>query len=300
MYYLLYAFLYLISLLPFFILYRISDFAYFLLYYVVGYRKKVVMHNLTIAFPEKSQEDRVRISKKFYKNLTDTFIESIKMISISDKSFYKRVSMDLTDTIALAKKGKNIQFHCGHQFGWEYGNWMVAKTMPIPFIGIYMKINNKPLDKIFYKVRSKPGTLLVAAHEFKNRMHQLFTEQYCIGLAADQNPGMPNTAFWLNFFNRPTPFVTGPDKAAVRNNVAVVFVKLVKQRRGVYVLIPTVITEEAGTLKEGDITLLYRDFLEATIRENPDNYLWSHRRWKWPYSKEYESRWIDTTEAPKV
>lgn len=300
MYYLIYGFLYLISLLPFFILYRISDLAYFIIYYVAGYRKKVVMNNLDIAFPEKSTAQKTRIAKQFYKNLIDTFIESIKLISISESSFLKKATMNLDEVVALTKKGRSIQFHSGHQFGWEYANWIVAKKLPIPWVGIYMRIKNKAIDKIFYDIRSKYGTKLVAAQDFKSRMHQLFDTQYSIGLAADQNPGIPSKAYWLNFFNRPTPFVTGPDKAAIRNKTAVVFVKFVKLKRGIYEFVPVIITENGGELKPGELTLFYRDFLEATIREHPDNYLWSHRRWKWPYSKEYAQQWIDKVPAPAV
>ncbi len=298
MYYLIYGLLYLISLLPFFVLYRISDFAFFIMYYVAGYRKKVVMQNLEIVFPEKSMAEKITIAKHFYKNLTDTFIETIKLFSISEKQFVKRVQMNLDECNAIAAKGKNIQFHSGHQFNWEYANWAVAKNLAIPWVGVYMKINNKPLDKIFYDLRSKKGTILVAAQEFRKRMHQVFNRQYSLGLAADQNPGMPQTAYWLNFFGKPTAFVSGPDKGAIKNDTAVVFVKFIKLKRGYYRFLPVVITENGGSLEEGELTLIYRDFLEATIREHPDNYLWSHRRWKWDYQHDYKNRWIDKTAPP--
>ena len=74
---------------PLRILYLLSDFVYVLLYYVAGYRKKVVLGNLTIAFPEKTDAERLRIAKDFYHNLIDTFIETLKFLSISDKNFYK-------------------------------------------------------------------------------------------------------------------------------------------------------------------------------------------------------------------
>ncbi|MBU3714543.1 MAG: lipid A biosynthesis acyltransferase [Ferruginibacter sp.] len=294
MYYFLYPFLYIVSLLPFFILYRISDLAYIIIYHIVGYRKKVVMSNLDIAFPEKTVQEKIVIAKKFYKNLTDTFIESIKLISISEKNFLKRATANMDAVIQLAEKGKNIQFHCGHQFNWEYGNWIVAMKMPIPFIGIYMRLKNRAVDKIFYKLRSRPGTILVAAQEFRQKMHQLMNKQYSIGLAADQNPGVPPHAYWLHFFNRPTPFVTGPDKGAVKNNTAVVFIRLMKRKRGYYHYDSIVYCEDASSCKEGEITLKYRDFLEETIKAHPDNYLWSHRRWKSEYNEKFTNRWIDS------
>ena len=56
MYYIVYGFLYLLSLLPFWVLHGISNLVYFFLYRVFGYRKKVVMANLLLAFPEKTEE----------------------------------------------------------------------------------------------------------------------------------------------------------------------------------------------------------------------------------------------------
>jgi KDO2-lipid IV(A) lauroyltransferase len=300
MYYIIYPILYLLSLLPFFILYGISDFFYLIVYYVAGYRKKIVFANLDIAFPEKTESEKTLIAKMFYKNLIDTFIETIKLISTSEKQFEKRASMDFSAIKDLIDKGKNVQMHSGHQMNWEYANWVVASQVSIPWVGIYMRIKNKAIDRIFFKIRNREKTVLVAAQEFKSRAHICFKEQYTLGLAADQNPGVPSTAYWLNFFGHPTPFVTGPDKGARKNNTAVVFVRFVKTKRGIYRFDSKVITENGAELEEGELTLMYRDFLEETIRKNPDNYLWSHRRWKWEYKEEYKSRWIDKNPPPKM
>ncbi|MEO7047217.1 MAG: lipid A biosynthesis acyltransferase [Ferruginibacter sp.] len=300
MYYIIYGLLYLISLLPFFILYGISNFAYFIIYYVIGYRKKVVLSNLEIAFPEKTAVERNRICKQFYKNLVDTFIETIKLLSISEKSFSKRVSMNFDEIHALTAKGKNIQLHSGHQMNWEYAHWSVAKNIRLPWIGIYMKISNKSINRLFLKIRLIGPTVLVAAQEFKSRGTDVFSNQYSLGLIGDQNPGNPQAGYWLNFFNRPVPFAAGPDKGAIKNNTAVVFVKFTKLKRGHYIFEPKIITEAAGSLKNGELTLIYRDFLEASIREQPDNYLWSHRRWRWTWKAEYEKNWIDNVPAPTV
>jgi KDO2-lipid IV(A) lauroyltransferase len=196
----------------------------------------------------------------------------------------------------LATRGINIQIQCGHQMNWELGNYVAAEQLIIPMVGIYMKINNKALDRIFINLRSKKGTVLVAANQFRDKMHSVFTNQYVIGLAADQNPARPEYGNWLYFFSKPVPFITGPDKGAMRNNSAVVFVQMVKIKRGRYEFRATVVTENAANLKGGELTVLYRDFLEKVITEYPDNYLWTHRRYKWDYSPEY--KWIDNRNPP--
>jgi len=83
MYYIVYGSLWLLSLLPLRLLYVLSDCIYGLVFYVFKYRKNVVMKNLLIAFPEKTEKERRQIAKKFYHNLIDMFIETLKMLSVS-------------------------------------------------------------------------------------------------------------------------------------------------------------------------------------------------------------------------
>src|SRR4051812_29320568 len=92
MYYLLLAFFYPLSLLPLRVLYLLSDFAFFILYYVVGYRKAIVLDNLTHAFPEKSSEEILRIRRAFYRSFCDQWIETIKLLSMSKKELDRRMA----------------------------------------------------------------------------------------------------------------------------------------------------------------------------------------------------------------
>ena len=153
-----------------------------MLYRILGYRREVVLQNLRIAFPDKTEQQLKAIARKFYRNLVDTFLESIKLLSLPAGRFDKRAVIDISKINEIAAKGKNIQLHSGHQMNWEYANYAVARNINIPFIGVYMRINNKALDKIFYNLRSKYGTRLVAAQEFKNRRHSVFQGQYALSL----------------------------------------------------------------------------------------------------------------------
>lgn len=287
MYYVVYGFLYAVSLLPLRVLYLLSDLSFFVIYYITGYRREVVMGNLAIAFPEKSLEERKKIAKQFYLNFTDTFIETVKMLSIGPKELARRGVCDVEYLNSLIDQGKNIHIMAGHQFNWEFANLMYARTLKIPFIGIYMPVNNKIFDRIFFKSRSRYGTIMVSAWEFAAKMPQLFKEQYIMALAADQNPGVPAKAYWLNFFSKPAPFVTGPGKGAVKNNTAVVYVGFHKIKRGYYSFKAIPLVENGSDHTPEELTMLYRDALEQTIRENPSNYLWSHRRWRHDWKEGY-------------
>ena len=248
----------------------------------------MVMNNLSIAFPEMTEKERKQIAKRFYHNLIDTFLESLKFISISKKQILKRGTCDFTLIDELAAKGYNVHMMAGHQFNWEYANTLASIKLSIPFIGIYMPISNKALDRIFYNFRKRFGSVLISATEYKkNANHPAFSRQYSFGLAADQNPGDPSNAYWMNFFGRPAPFVTGPAKGAVKNNTAVVMIGFHKIKRGYYHFSTTLLTENGSLFTPQALTIMYKKALEKIIREDPGNYLWSHRRWKYEWKPEY-------------
>lgn len=287
MYYIVYPLLYLVSLLPFFILYGISDFVAFLLRKVIKYRKDIILNNLRIAFPEKTEEERRKIAHKFYQYFTDTFIETLKMISISKKQLLKRNTTNYEMVDELVAKGYNINILGGHQFNWEYGSLLYSLHLKIPMIAIYTPISNKIFSRIFYDFRTRYGAVFISSSDFKNKMYDVFKKQYIMALGADQNPGDPSTAYWIKFFGRPTPFVTGPEKGAVKNNAAVVYFGFKKIKRGYYHFEATLLAETGADTKPGELTCLYSDILEKTIKEDPPNYLWSHRRFKFEWKEAY-------------
>ena len=298
MYYLVYGLLYLLSLLPFFVLYLISDGVYLLLYYVIGYRRKVVMGNLAIAFPEKTIEERTAIAKKFYKGFADTFIETIKLLSLSDKEFDRRCVGDFSAMNAMAATGKNIQMLGGHQFNWEYANLLLSRHIKIPFIGVVANVENKVLNRIYFKFRARYGTILIPNSSFQRQMTELMKRQYSLCLLADQNTS-PARGYWMNFFGKPVPFIMGPHKALVKYKPAVVYFTFKKLKRGYYQFEVCELVEDISNLSAEQLALKYRDFLEDVIRRQPENYLWSHRRWKHEYSEDYSKQWIDK-EAVKL
>lgn len=287
MYFIIYGFLWLVSSLPIKVLYVFADGFYVLAFYVFKYRKEVVLKNLSQAFPEKTEAERTVIAKKFYRNFTDTVFESIKFITISKKYILQHSSSDFEMIHELTDKGRNVHIMGGHQFNWEFGNVLYAMNVKIPFVGVYMPFQNRHFEKIFYNFRKKYGTVLIPAADFKTKMYDVFSKQYTLGLVADQNPGDPANAFWMNFFGRPAPFITGPAKGAVKNNTAVIIVGFKKIKRGHYHFTNILLAENGSLFTPQQLTVMYKNELEKIIREDPSNYLWSHRRWKYDWKPEY-------------
>ena len=154
MYYIVYGFLWLFSLLPLRILYVLGDGFYILVYYIIKYRRDIVMNNLLIAFPEKTEQERIAIAKKFYHNLLDMFIETIKMISASDKFIAKRVKANWEVVNAIYSSGKSVQLQLGHNFNWEWANNVFVNETSFKLLAVYMPITNKIFEKLFYSARS--------------------------------------------------------------------------------------------------------------------------------------------------
>ena len=180
MYYIIYGFLYLVSLLPLRVLYFFGDAVYGLVFYIVKYRREVVLSNLALAFPEKTDAERLRIAKQFYHNFIDSFMESIKFLSISKRWIQKRSTGEFDLINSMIEKGRNVHIMAAHQFNWEFGNLLYAMNLKTPFVGIYMTISNKSLNKIFYDIRKRYGTILISAQEFKNKMHTVFDKQHVL------------------------------------------------------------------------------------------------------------------------
>ena len=287
MYYLIYSVLWLLSLIPVKVLYLFSDFTYLMMYSVFKYRKEVVYKNLLQAFPEKTEAERTVIAKQFYRNFIDTIFETIRFITITKKEINEHGTGDYDLINNLAAKGKNIHIMVGHQFNWEYANLLYSMNLHTPFIAVYMPFKNKHIDKIFYKFRSQYGNQFISAPDFKNKKHDVFLKQYTLALAADQNPGDPSNAYWIDFLGKPAPFITGPAKGAVKNNTAVMIVGFGKTKRGHYHFTPTLITENGSLFTPEQLTVMYKNELEKIIRKDPANYLWSHRRWKYDWKPEY-------------
>jgi KDO2-lipid IV(A) lauroyltransferase len=287
MYYVVYGFFWLLSLLPFRILYIISDGFYGLAFYIFKYRRDVVMNNLLIAFPEKTEKERKAIAKKFYHNFIDMFVETIKMLSVSEKVLEKRFTANWDLLNAVHATGKSVQVHVGHNFNWEWGNMVMTKNTVFKLLAVYMPFANKVMELLFYKLRTRNGAVFLRATHIKEDFLPYRDSQYLIGLVADQNPGDTDKAGWFNFFGRRTAFMKGPAKTAIANDTIVFFAFVHKPRRGYYEAVFSLATENPTIMTEQQLTKKFVQYLEDVIKTYPDMWLWSHRRWKWEWKEEF-------------
>lgn len=280
MYYLLLAILYPLSLLPLRVLYLLSDLAFVILFHITGYRKAVVQDNLAKAFPEKNAEELARIRRAFYRSFCDQWIETLKLLSIPQKQLDRRITGNWGVFEQLNAEGKNAYALLGHTFNWEWANVICQYRAPQQFAGVYLPVSNAAFDRLMRRIRSRSGAQLISMKSMKRGLQAIQGKRHIIGMIADQNPSEPDVALWLPFLHREAPFFRGPEAMARRARGAVVFAGIRKTARGRYRIHLQKMWDDASEAAPGEITRAYVAFMEAQLRAQPENWLWSHRRWK--------------------
>jgi KDO2-lipid IV(A) lauroyltransferase len=279
-----------------FILYLISDFFYILLFYVFGYRKAVVLKNISYAFPEKSEEEKQKIAKKFYKHFTDIMIESIKAFSISEKEILKRYTYKNPELVnKYAKEGKSIALVSAHLANWE---WSISTplVLNIDVFGAYNKLRNETFEKTLRENREKFGItgattanfMKLIKHNFENNIQGAYI------LLSDQSPHIAKTFHWGTFFGVQVPVHTGAEMLAKKNDLVVINYRAKKIKRGYYETDFELITEKPKEYKDYEITDKFLRITEQNITEQPEYYLWSHNRFK--HKDKYEE-WLKLQET---
>lgn len=287
--------LYLISKLPLKILYIFSDVIFFLNHYLVGYRKKVITQNLTNSFPEKSDEEIKQIRKKFYLNFSDYLVETIKSFSISETEAKVRMQHINQQLFHDAKKeGKNVILLAGHVFNWE---WMNAFSSIIPqkhCHPVYRKVNSEFWENQMKEVRSKFGNEALEANEvIKNIFRTKNDGDTAYLFVADQTPHIAHVNYGLEFLNQRTPSFIGYDKLATRMDLIFIYCEMKKVKRGHYQANYHKIEPDGEKFTEHEVVRKFHKLLENTLHKRPDNYLWSHRKWKYQDSiKTFDSEKI--------
>ncbi|KAA6350119.1 Lipid A biosynthesis lauroyltransferase [termite gut metagenome] len=272
-----YATVYIVSLLPMTVLYTISDLIYLFVYYIFAYRKEVVIQNLSRSFPQKKYDEIHSISKRFYKQFIDNFAEILKMVSISSPNLKKRILFVGLRTInELLAREKNVIACLGHCGNWEMLN-ILPDVLQTDVYAVYKPLSNKIINRLMMKLRSRFGikpiaSRLITKHILNNKNHPAL---YLF--IADQCPEQINNRYL--FLNQDTGVFNGVEKLACTSESAVVYLHLTQISRGYYQVVCMPICLEPAVCGE-KITEKYLKLLGKNIEEEPFIWLWSHKRWK--------------------
>ena len=276
----------LFSKLPLRVLYILSDIIFFLMYNLVGYRKKVVTENLKNSFPKKSESEIDKIRTSFYRNFSDYIVETFKSFTISSKELRVRVQHINQDVFHDAKsENKNVILLTGHVFNWEWFNALATIIPQENCFPVYRKVQNSFWEEKIKGIRNRFGNTALEAKEVIRHILRNPNDGNSVYMfVADQSPHVSEVSFGLNFLNQKTPAFIGYDKLSTRMDPAFVFCEMKKVKRGYYQINYYRIYPDGEKFVEYEVVKKFHKLLENTINKRPDNYLWSHRRWKYQHA----------------
>ena len=270
-----------VSLLPFPVLYGLSDFLFFIFYYLTGYRKKVILRNISNSFPDKTSKEHHEIAKKFYHHLCDLVVESLKLFTISQKQVQERMICKNPEVVnKFFDENKSVILAGGHYNSWELFAVAIDEIIKHQSIGIYLPLTNKFFDEKMRKTRSKFGLRMISTKIVKQVFEEEKNNLTAIIFAIDQSPSKNSNSYWMKFLSQDSGVSFGTEKYAKEYNYPVIFGRVYKPKRGHYVLEFELACEYPQLTATGEITEKVTKMLEADIVKQPEFWLWSHRRWK--------------------
>jgi KDO2-lipid IV(A) lauroyltransferase len=268
---------------PLSFLYGLSGMLRLLLQYVLKYRQKVILQNLSNAFPDKGHHEIRIIMKDYYRNLADIIMEVFKWRSITEKELIKRFRFENYHLFEEAfAREQSVIIAIGHCGNWEWMGTALGRISPKEGYAVVKPLSDKRFNRYMESLRHRlnPDSTIPFRETFRRLAKNKKEKQAFYVFAADQTPTRDEINYWSRFLNQDTGFFLGIEKIARALDFAVIFVDIVRESRGHYKGVMKLITAEPKSTEEFEITEAYIRELEHAIQENPDNWLWSHRRWK--------------------
>lgn len=272
-----------VSRLPLHILYLISDVIFLFTFYVIRYRRKVVMENLVKSLPHKSNKELSLIERTFYRNLCDYAAETLHLLTISKKELQSRVVFTNADVIKeFTNKNHSVLILAAHQFNWE---WLLAAgcfNLPVPVDFVYQPQSSKLANAFSLAIRTRFGGHPVKRETVGREALRRKNIIRATAIVADQYPGHFNhRKYWATFLGQRTAFFHGISQLATLTDAGAYFAAIKKTLRGHYEVTLIKLAEPPYS-EESSLRIIdrYIEESEKIIHEQPEGWLWSHKRWK--------------------
>ncbi|MEM8661256.1 MAG: lysophospholipid acyltransferase family protein [Pseudomonadota bacterium] len=270
------------SLLPLPLLYWLSWPLFLLIYYLPGYRKNVVRQNLRSAFPEKSEAELALLTRKFYKQLADVALEILKTRSMPPADIKRRVKVVNPTLLEQLSEGftRSVVVLAIHQGNWEWMLHGVKLALDIPVDPVFKPLRNRSLNQIALEIRSRFGSQPVELGEVGRNILRHRRDFRLFALVADQAPSAAERYHRVLFLQRETAFHVGAESLVRSTALPVVFAQCSRSSRGHYAIQFKAVAIPPYNSEGYPITERYASLAEEAILNEPESWLWTHRRWK--------------------
>ncbi len=258
-----------------------------LVYYLDARHRHIAMVNLTIAFPKFSRNERARIARRSFQNVAQNFLEVAKLTALTPSNISRVAKYDresgLNNYEAARALARPILYLTGHSSAWEllpaahalYGHPLSFVTRPLDIA---------PLEKYLVRIRQSSGNCVISKKSALRHILVLLKRGDPVGILADHNTITLEGEF-VDFFALPAPTTTSLALLAMRTGATVLPGYITPWQQGCYRVkfLPPLELFRSGDL-EKDVranTRLFNEVLECIIREQPESWLWGHKRWKY-------------------
>ncbi len=257
----------------------------FLFCCVLRYRRKVVDTNLANSFPDKSPAERAAIRRRFYRTLAEIIVDTLNLSHPSLRKIRRLFRIEPDEVRRISREQGDWVAMMAHYGCWEYGSFFSLYLSPHCLVSVHHAVTDPVIDAFYHRLRNNARAVSVSMQEFmrfylRHRKEGFNGKPMILGLISDQNPPLRPDSHWFRFLNQDTIFFSGAEKLALRCGLPIYFARMDRFRRGCYRMSFEPIYDGREAVEPNEITERYVRKLEAQIRERPELWMWSHRRWK--------------------
>jgi KDO2-lipid IV(A) lauroyltransferase len=253
-------------------------FSFFFLYIAPLFKsKKIIENNLNIFSKKIPIQEKKSIINNMWKNYGMTFIEYIFLNNFRKNSVH--IKIDGEDNLnKLIDKKKPVIFISGHFANFELMSMEITKK-GIKLATIYRPLNNYFLNPLMEYIRKK----YVCKNQVKKGIKGVrdainyINKDFSIALMIDQRV---SEGLKINFFNKPALTTTLPAQLAIKYNLSIIPVFIERIENDNF-RIEFQNEINSGNFKDKiELTKKLNQTLEEMIKKNPNQWIWTHNRWK--------------------
>ena len=246
-------------------------------------RRRVVDHQLALAFPELGGGARRRIALRAYEHLGRVAVETAIVSKLGGGAvlelFHPAAGWEHVE--GPVAEGRGVILVSGHLGNWELAAaYLVARGVHTDVV--VRRLTNPLVDRYVTRSRRRLGWTIIPDRDAVRRIPRSIQEGHVVPMLADQGvKGLAST--FVPFFGRDARTPKGPAVLALRLGAPCVLTAVIREPDGRYRMhfepVPVVSTGH----RERDVDTIvaaYTRQLEAWVRRYPEQYLWQHRRWR--------------------
>ena len=242
-------------------------------------RRKIMLDNLRLAYGDAlSAGQRLKIARRSFENQALSFLELFlikKMKKDSSRRFSILGQQHFEEAVS---RGKGLVFVASHLGAWEYIGFP-GYLKQYPHSVIVKKLKNPYLDKMIDALRREIDTVPIPkANAIRQTLAEL-RQNHGVAIVIDQWAG--EEGVWTDFFGKATSTTSLPARLSKKTGCALIPIYCLRKGIGRYEiqLLPAVPLPEDPEW-EIQTTRRLNEILESQILKYPEQWSWSHRRWK--------------------